>query len=232
VKLRRIVTSLLAIQALGLVLLLVAGTGDVPKDRAIALMALGLVVIWVLGFGAVNLIAIDQLTGLINRIPFRWQLRFVVASAILALLEEAVTTSLSNQARRFGDASGEAMITASTNYLDVVLLNSVVVFIPMFVTWAWMLGKWRFTPFQVLICFGITGIFAELMMSGPTQLLGFGMWILVYGLMVYAPTKAVAPTSTIKPPFWIWPLTVVLPLFAAIPIALSVLGIRRLFELG
>jgi hypothetical protein len=41
------------------------------------------------------------------------------------MLEEAVTVSLTNLAPLLGSEKGTAMITASTNYFEVVFLNSV-----------------------------------------------------------------------------------------------------------
>ena len=50
-----------------------------------------------------------------------------------------------------GTTPEEAHITASTNYFTVVCFHSVVVFVPMFIAWAWMLSRWRFSPLKVLL---------------------------------------------------------------------------------
>jgi hypothetical protein len=126
-------------------------------------------------------------------------------------LEEAITTTMTNLAPLFGVPVGSAFITASTNYLDVVMLHSVVVFIPMFVAWQWLLGRWRFTPFQVFVLFGITGTLAECTF-GFEHLREFGMWIFVYGLMVWLPAYCVPADRPARPPrWWLFPLAVIIP---------------------
>lgn len=54
-----------------------------------------------------------------------WKKKFVVFATVLALIEEAITTTMTNLAPLFGVEIGEAYITASTNYVDVVLFHSV-----------------------------------------------------------------------------------------------------------
>jgi hypothetical protein len=60
-----------------------------------------------------------------------------------------------------GTTPEEADITASSNYFVVACFHSVVVFVPVFVAWAWMLSRWDFSPLKVLLLFGITGSIAE-----------------------------------------------------------------------
>ena len=64
------------------------------------------------------------------------------------LLEEVITTTMTNMAPVFGTTPEEAHITASTNYFVVVCFHSVVVFVPMFIAWALMLSWWKFTPLK------------------------------------------------------------------------------------
>ena len=78
----------------------------------------------------------------------------------MALIEEVITTSMTNLAPLFGTTPVEAHITASTNYFTVVCFHSVVIIAPMFVAWAWMLSRWNFSPLKVLLLFGITGSLA------------------------------------------------------------------------
>lgn len=71
-----------------------------------------------------------------------WQVKFILLGIIaMTLLEEAITTFMTNLAPFFGVKVGEAYITACTNYLDVVLLHSVIVFVPWFIAWAWILKR-------------------------------------------------------------------------------------------
>lgn len=58
-----------------------------------------------------------------------------------AMLEEAVTTSLTNMAPLLGAVTDAARITASKNYLEVVLKHSAIAFIPMFLGWGWLLSR-------------------------------------------------------------------------------------------
>jgi len=61
----------------------------------------------------------------------------------------------------------------------MVCFHSVVVFVPMFIAWAWMLSRWDFSPLKVLLLFGITGSLAEASIN-LTSLIG-GFWVFVYG---------------------------------------------------
>jgi hypothetical protein len=125
---------------------------------------------------------------------------FVLSCVLLALVEEAITTTMTNCAPFFGVAVGEAYITASANYFDVVLFHSVVVFVPLFIGWAVMLRRWAFSPFQVFLLFGITGTLCETISFGPQNLGNAPFWILVYGLMVWLPAYAVPATRPARPP--------------------------------
>lgn len=62
-----------------------------------------------------------------------WQIRFVLTAIIFALVEEAIATIMTNMAPFFGLKIGDAYITASENYFDIILFHSVIVFIPMFI---------------------------------------------------------------------------------------------------
>ncbi len=144
----------------------------------------------------------------------------------MALLEEVITTSMTNLAPLLGTTPEEAQITASTNYFVVVCFHSVVVFVPMFAAWAWMLNRWGFSPLKVLLLFGITGSIAEASMN-PANLIG-GFWVFVYGLMVYLPACTVPVDRDAKPiRWWHYPLAVILPLLAAVPVALLVVFLRQ-----
>jgi hypothetical protein len=118
---------------------------------------------------------------------------------------------------------GAAYITASANYLDVVCRHSVVAFVPMFAGWAVMLRYYDFSPNAVFLLFGLTGVLAELMFGGAQALIGFGLWIFVYGLMVYLPAYAVpSDRGARRPRVWHYALAVLLPIGCAIPVALAV----------
>jgi hypothetical protein len=147
----------------------------------------------------------------------------------MALLEEAVTTSLTNAGPLLGAVSPEARITSSANYIEVVLgrvVNgefqggSVLAFIPWIFCWMWLLRRWDFRPAEVMLLFGLTGTLAEATTFGMQNLLGAGMWVYVYGLMVYLPACTVPQDRPAKPPRWyVWPMAVCLPLVFIIPLA-------------
>ena len=69
----------------------------------------------------------------------------------MALLEEAVTTTMTNCAPLLGVSLGQAYITASSNYFDVILGHSVIVFVPQFAAWAWLLSRYDFQPAEVFL---------------------------------------------------------------------------------
>lgn len=183
-----------------------------PAHRAVLGMAWGVIVIWVLGGGLVMWRWRDFWNRLAHRAPGPWMVKFVLGCTLLALLEEAVTTLMTNCAPLFGVRLGQAYITASANYLDVVLYHSVVVFVPMFVGWAVMLRIWKFRPFAVLLLFGITGLLAETISFGPQNLGNFAFWIFVYGLMVWLPAHwAPEHRAAREPRWWAYPVAIFLP---------------------
>lgn len=157
----------------------------------------------------------DQISVLVRRIPLPWQVKFTLFCTILALLEEAVTVSMTNLAPSFGAEIGQAFITASANYLHTVLFHSVIVFIPMFLMWTILLHYFDIPPVHVFLLFGLTGSVAEMSMS-PTNILG-GFWFFVYGLMVFLPAYSLPEIRNArKPKWWVYPLAVIAPLLSPI----------------
>jgi hypothetical protein len=156
----------------------------------------------------------DAADRLAAKVRLPWMLKFVLGCTVLALTEEAVTTLMTNCAPLLGANIGEAYITSSTNYIDVVAYHSVVVFVGLFIAWAVMLRWWDFTPFAVFLLFGITGTLCEAISFGLQNLANLGLWSLVYGLMIWLPARWVPPDRGAKPPqWWAYPLAVVLPFF-------------------
>ena len=91
---------------------------------------------------------------MIRRLPLGWPARFILSATGMALLEEAVTTTMTNLAPFFGVPIGQAYITASANYLDVVLGHSVIVLVPMLL---FGYGSFRVTisrPMRFSFCSG------------------------------------------------------------------------------
>ena len=191
------------------------------EDRithAIASMGSGLILLWVIFCGLGMYIFRDRVRSFVQRVPADWQAKFIVFGILMALLEEAITTTMTNLAPFFGVKIGEAYITASTNYLDVVLLHSVIVFIPWFIAWAWILKRYAFSPFWVFLLFGLNGLLAESLTFGWQHLNEFALWIFVYGLMVFLPAYTIPAERSAKPPnLWHGTVAFVLPLLIGIP---------------
>ncbi|KKR69619.1 MAG: hypothetical protein UU10_C0009G0001, partial [Parcubacteria group bacterium GW2011_GWF1_40_6] len=79
--------------------------------------------------------------------------------------------------------------TASTNYWEVVSQHSVVAFIPIFIIFSIFIKFFKLSPQKSFLYFGIIGTLTEVSIGGLTSLLQFAMWILVYGLIVYLPSR-------------------------------------------
>ncbi|MGC8834525.1 MAG: hypothetical protein ACP5R4_10780 [Armatimonadota bacterium] len=209
----RRVTGFLAVWMLVVSGSVLAAVWSDPIKRAVVGMAWGLILLWVGGCGLTMRRWADPLNRAVSRVPLPWSLKFVLGCTILACTEEAVTTLMTNCAPLFGVRIGQAYITASASYLDVILYHSVVVFVPMFIGWALLLRWWRFSPFAVFLLFGTTGLLAETMSFGPQNLGNFAMWIFVYGLMVWLPAHwAPNDRPARKPAWWTYPLAVVFPM--------------------
>src|SRR6185312_14752888 len=165
-------------------------------------MGLGLVLLWIATGGLLTWRFRDRVRSLAASIRGPWQVKFVLFCTLLAMTEEAITTSMTNLAPVFGVPVGKAYITASANYLDVICFHSVVVFIPMFVGWAWMLSRWDFHPNAVFLLYGLTGTLSEVSFGGPQHFAEIGMWTCVYGLMVYLPAYCIPHDRPVRPPRW------------------------------
>ena len=216
----RVLTGLLVLETIFLGLL-AANVEDAPS-RAILLMGISLVIVWVGVCGSLMVRYRQVVRRFVRRIDVDWRVKFVLFATLLALIEEAITTSLSNLAPVFGVAVGEAYITASPNYLEVVTLHSVVVFIPMFIGWAWLLSRYDFQPGTVFLLFGITGTLAEMAGSGMNIIM-LPLWTFVYGLMIYLPAYSLPEERSVRQVRWFhYPLGVILPLLCAIPVGLVV----------
>lgn len=165
-------------------------------EGAILLMAATLALVWNVLGGAILFLGRNRVRGWVRATPLPPGLTFVIFATALALLEEVVTTSITNLAPVFGNAS--AFITASTNYFEVVLWHSVIVFVPMFIVWAALLTRFHFSPGAVFLLYGTNGVLAEWIIGGPALLMA-PFWIFVYGWMVFLPAYSFTgrrPTST------------------------------------
>lgn len=202
---RATVLTLLVLATLFCGLLHLAGLASddlIDRRRAlgIARMATGLVAIWIWLGGGLMYRYRHAIRARVLAIPLHWRLKFVAFAILLAGLEEAVTVTMTNLAPLFGSRIGEAYITASTNYFDVIAFHSVVVFVPYFIVLACILGRFAFSPFAVFLSFGVVGTLAEAVFAGnPSVLLGFPMWVFVYGLMVWLPVYCLPEERGARP---------------------------------
>ncbi len=167
----------------------------------------------------------EPVRGAILKIRLPWQLKFVLFAILLALIEESITTAMTNLAPVFGAKIGEAYITASTNFFDVIFFHSAINFVGPFIFWAFILKRYDFSPFAAFLIFGTSGVLAEASFGGPEHLLEFGLWIFVYGLMIFLPTYSLprAEERGAKQPKWYHYVAMVflpalfVPLFSWIP---------------
>jgi hypothetical protein len=223
------IIGIYSIVVIGLISTLTLLSDGPAYEKAIIKMALGLILIWIVIGGYLMHRFRDQIRNQVQRIPLPWQLKFFLFCTILALLEEAITVSMTNLAPVFGAEIGQAFITASANYLHTVLFHSVIVFLPMFLVWTILLSYFDFPPVQVLLLFGLTGSIAEMSMS-ITNILG-GFWFFVYGLMVYLPAYSLPGGRQLrKPRWWTYLLAVAAPLLAPILLLPFVPLLRYLWE--
>lgn len=204
--------------AVGLISLLILASPDADvHQKATIKMALGLILFWVIMGGTLMYRNREGIGNSIRNIPMNWRVKFVLFATGLALLEEAVTVTMTNLAPVFGSALGKSFITASANYLHTILFHSVIVFIPMFIAWMFLLGRYDFSPKAVFLLFGLTGSIAEMSMQA-SNILG-GIWFFVYGLMVFLPAYSI-PTAEFRharePGFRHYVFAVVLPLVSPI----------------
>ena len=171
--------------------------------NGIARMTTGLIVIWVFLGGGLMYFWRDRIAGVVRRIRLDERVKFTLFAVLLACLEEGVTVSMTNLAPVFGAAVGEAYITASGNYLDVIAFHSVVVFVPYFIVLPLILSRWAFSPFAVFLSFGVVGTLCEAIFAGNVGVvIGFPMWAFVYGLMVWLPTYCMTRPAA-QPVGWI-----------------------------
>lgn len=203
--------------------LVLAVTWNSRIAHAVTSMGTGLIALWIFLCGSLMFVFRDPIKNFVLQIRLNWQVKFVLFAILLAMLEEAVTTTMTNVAPRFGAKIGEAYITASSNYLDVILHHSVIVFVPWFIAWAWILKRYDFSPFWVFLLTGLNGLLAESLTFGWRHLSEFGLWIFVYGLMTFLPAYTIPAERGAQPPkLWHGLLAFVLPFIFSIPWAVSI----------
>jgi hypothetical protein len=221
---RIFVASLIVWQA-GLLTLLTIAVSEHRIIRAMACMSWGISLLWIGGCGTLSILARDSVRKIVKSLPFAAPLTFFLFATLLALIEEAIATLMTNLAPLFGVGLGEAYVTASANYWDVIAFHSVAAFLPQFAAWAWLMSRYRFSPFAVFLLFGLTGAIDEAIFAG-LQPLALPQWILIYGLMVYLPAYAYPDNPGHRPVrWWHYPFVLIIPILAAVPVVVSIMTI-------
>lgn len=216
---RRLIVLFGCLAALQLLFAVVAfyRAGDATA-RATLGMGIGLYLFWIVPFGILSRLLRAPLRRIVQQIRLPWWLTFVLLATALACLEEAVTVSMTHTAPLYGVTMAQAHITASANYGDVVLTNSVVLFVPMFCIWAGLLTRYSVSAAEVFLLWGLSGTLMEMVAGGPRHVLEIGMWMFVYGLMIYLPAFTIPAGRAVREPaWWHYPLFVVVPLLGIIP---------------
>ena len=201
------------------------------KQHAIFLMAMGLILLWVVLGGLLTWRFRDRVRAWMLRQPGSGPLKFVLLATAFVLVEEAITTTMTNLAPEFGSKIGVAYITASTNYLLVIGFSSVVVIAPAFIGWGVLLRRYDFTPLEVFLLFGLLGTTGEASLNPSALIAGF--WFFVYGLMVYLPAYSLPTHRGAVTPRWyhyamgyLVPLAFQLPFVVLANVARAWLGIH------
>jgi len=200
-----------------------------PVEKAVIKMVWGLIFLWIIVCGGLMYFFRNPIKNIVLKIPLPWYIKFVFFTIILAFIEEFIATTMTNMAPFFNVKIGDAYITASTNFWDVIFFHSLINFIGPFIFWAIVLKYYDFSPFSAFLIWGTTGILAEVLLGGPRHFLEFGLWMFVYGLMIFLPVYSIPSAEERKakcPKFYHYFLMIFLPLlfvplFAWIPLIID-----------
>ena len=142
-----------------------------------------LIFFWVFLCGSLMYFLRNTFTKYYSRIRLPIWIKFTVFSTTFALIEEAIAVSINN----YFYQSGVHGLTASTNYWEVISKHSIIALLPVFLIFSFYIQKFKPSPYKAFLYFGVIGTLAETTIGGFLSLLQFGMWIFVYGLMIYLP---------------------------------------------
>ncbi len=220
-------TTIIILLLFPLMLLELVGLAEEGRKRygsfegAVMLMAIALALIWNVIGGTVMFLVRNPARELVAKSRLGRSATFILFATLLALLEEGVTTTLTNLASVFGNA--QAFITASRNYLEVVVWHSVIVIAPMFFVWSRLLAKFRFRPACVFLLFGVNGVLAEFLTGGGPAFLMAPFWIFIYGLMIFLPAYSYSTSVETPEPSWYhYPIAIGACFLASAAVALVV----------
>lgn len=214
---RRLLKTILTLGVLLPLIVFTFTRGGAQPGKAVAAMGFGLVVLWIVVCGSLMFRFRDKVKNVLSGIRHK-TFAFIIFMIALVMVEEMVTTLMTNLAPVFGSKIGEAYITASTNYWDVIFFHSLVAFIPAIIGWGLLLRKYYFTPGETFILWGLSGILGEAVFLGDVgQLVNFGFWMSVYGLMIWLPTYCFVDPSLPRPRWYLKVFSVPMLFIAAVP---------------
>jgi len=180
--------------------------------------------IWVIVFGFIQYKYREIIVKFAKGIISGRKLRFILFAIVLMLIEEAIAVSITNFAPFFGSNIGDAYLTASGSYLDVIFFHSVIVTIPMFIVLALLVKKLSISASHVFLLFGITGWITEIIFGGIVNIFMVGIWIPIYGLMVYLPALSIEKKGAkSRPSVLEYTGIIILPYLVSIPVAYLIL---------
>jgi len=193
-------------------------------------MTITLLLLWVGVCGGVMILLRKKIALIVQLIPIPWQIKFFLFTILLILIEEAITTTLTNLASNFGGIIGKAYITASTNYFHVVLFHSAISFVPWIIVLLFYLSKYDIPALDGFVVFGILGTVAETMINPYALVAGF--WIFVYGFMVYLPLYSLPKRRDAnKPSLLVYVSIIFVSLLVSIPWILMVMYVRNVLQI-
>ncbi len=216
---KRVIIAFFLCYSIVLFMLLLINTGTNSVFRTVLLMGFTLFVLWVVVGGSLQIRVRKKFAEKLSQQREHPICYFIIVATTFALVEEAIATTITNLAFTFGVPIGKAYITASTNYIDVVTLHSVIVFIPQFFMLGFLLKKYSISPFAAFLVYGLVGVFGEVTFSGSSAILNAPFWICVYGLMVYLPAHTFVSLKRKKISFLLYPLFIFIVAFSAIATA-------------
>ena len=172
-----------------------------PREAlALVTMSFGLLVIWGGLGGWLQLKLHARLSSQPYQSAWKNFAMLFVALVGMALLAEVVSTTMTNTAVLWGFSPREVYITASPNYLEVVLKHSVIVFLPQFIVLAWLHQRYAFQPWHWFIIYGLVGYLNEWLAFGEAaSLVSLPFWMIIYGNIAYTPTSRFLPQTLRKP---------------------------------
>ena len=191
---------------------------DSMQDKAMVSMSTALLVLWVGVCGFIILKTREKIRKRFTS-PNFFVLKFFIFAILMCMIEELITTSLTNTAYLWGLSPYEVYITGSPNYIEVLTKHSLIAFLPQFLCWGIIVSKYDISAQNVLIIYGITGYLNELIAFGiGPNVMSLPFWILVYGLILYLPAYALKRKHGLKEPnIAHYILFIVVPIIVSIP---------------